>query len=488
MMEKKKAVVIGAGLGGLAVAGRLAALGWRVTVCEQGVSLGGKMNRWRVAGYTFDTGPSLITMPWVFGELFAALGERAEDHVRFMRVNPMAEYHYPDGTRFAHTGDLPSWLETVRKLSKNDAAGFFGFMALGERLFAVSRETFFKNAPGKRLDLSALRVLPRMPLRWAWGRYHRTVEHFLGSPHLRQMFERYITYVGSSPYLAPATLSVIPFIEYAFGVWHVQGGLYRVVESLATLLEKFGVELRAGARAVRIVRSGCRVTGVELEDGTVLSADVVVMNGDASRRGALLGEGEGSLPAEQRSMSGFVMMFALSEELPQCQHHSVYFSSDYREEFRQLFDERRFPDEPTVYVNMPSRTDRSVVPRGEAMFVMANAPANGDQWDEAHTARAKASVLGKLRAGGFPEFAKWVVAESVFTPRDFAQRYDMPGGAIYGQASHGWRGAFWRPPNRDRHVKGLYYVGGSTHPGGGTPTVLLSAEITAKLIERYESG
>ncbi|MBN1267989.1 MAG: FAD-dependent oxidoreductase, partial [Kiritimatiellae bacterium] len=251
-VKRKKAVVIGAGLGGLAVALRLAKRGWAVSVCEQSGAPGGKMNRWETNGFRFDTGPSLITMPWVFEELFQVAGARLQDHVEPVCVYPLADYHFSDGTRFTHTADLPAWLETVRRLEGGDASGFLGFMALGARLFEVSKATFFKQSPFDRPDPSAAKALRHMPLRFGWGNYDRTVRHFFRSPHLRQMFNRYITYVGSSPYRTPATLSVIPFVEYAFGGWHVKGGLYRIVAAIVELGRDAGVELLTNTRVTTI--------------------------------------------------------------------------------------------------------------------------------------------------------------------------------------------------------------------------------------------
>jgi phytoene desaturase len=485
----RRAVVIGAGLGGLAVALRLAVRGWAVTVCEQAGSPGGKMNRWETHGFRFDTGPSLLTMPWVFEELFEAAGTRLRDHVEPVLVQPLADYHFDDGTHFTHTADLPEWLATVRRLESGDAAGFLGFLALGARLFEVSKATFFRQSPFDRPDPGAMKVLRHMPIRHGWGAYGRTVRHFVRSPHLRQMLDRYVTYVGSSPSRTPATLAVIPFVEYAFGGWHVRGGLYRMVEAIAHLGRAAGVEILTGARVTAIPRRDGRAVGVELDGGRRLSADVVIMNGDASRTPGLLGvPGARPLPERERSMSGLMFLFALRRTMPGRPHHSVFFSADYAAEFRQLFDERRFPDDPTVYVNMPSRTDRTMTPgEGEVMFVMANAPANdADAWDDAMVDAARRRVLARLRKAGYPEFEPDIVDSAVWTPRRMAERYGMPGGAIYGRVSHGWRGAFLRPPNKDRRVPGLYYVGGSTHPGGGTPTVLMSAAITSDLIRRHE--
>jgi phytoene desaturase len=299
------------------------------------------------------------------------------------------------------------------------------------------------------------------------------------------MFDRYPTYVGSSPYRAPATLAIIPYIEFAFGGWYVKGGLYRIVESLCTLAERAGVTLRTGARVARIDTASSRVRAVTLETGERLEADVVVMNGDASDVPWLLGRADARpLAAPDRSLSGIVWLLATRRTLPALRHHTVFFSADYQQEFSDLFDRRRFPEDPTVYVNVPSRTDRSVTPGdGETVFVMANAPANDlDGGEETQARSAHARVFDRLRRGGFPDLTDDLLWSDVWTPARLAQRYHMPGGAIYGTHSHGWRHAFLRPPNRDRTCEGLYSVGGSTHPGGGTPTVLMSAAIVSGLI------
>jgi phytoene desaturase len=490
----KHAVVIGGGLGGLAAGLRLAVAGWRVTICEAGATFGGKMNVWSEKGFRFDTGPSLITMPWVFAELFEAVGHRIEDHLEMHQLRPIAQYSYDDGTRFVHSTEMPEWLETARQLDKRDVDGFLKFLELGSRLYGVSKDTFLRFAPRDWMRATDPRGLRQMPLRYAWGNYHQTVAAHFRSPHLQQLFDRYPTYVGSSPYRSPATLAVIPFIEYTFGGWYVKGGLYRLVESLTEIARELKITLLNKAEVTKITVANGQVSGVQLADGTPLKADVVVMNGDASNVPAMILNGSASanhshpMPPAERSLSGLVFLLGIRRTLPELHHHQVYFSANYQREFSQLFDERRFPDDPTVYVNAPSRSDRSLVPGdGETLFVMANAPANDtNDWDEEAIGEARRRVMMRLHRGGFPEIENDLVAEDVFTPQRISARYLMPGGAIYGTHSHSWRKAFLRPPNKDRKYKGLYFVGGSTHPGGGTPIVLRSAQIAVEMIAKYE--
>jgi phytoene desaturase len=492
-MAEKRVAVIGGGLGGLAIALRLAARGHFVTICEQGNSFGGKMNSWIEKGFRFDTGPSLITMPWVFADLFKAAGSALEEHLKIMPVHPIAEYIYPDGTRFTHTSSMEDWFGTLRQIEPAGIDSFLRFLKIGSQLYEVSSRTFFKRGPFDWPQGTDASVLRHMPLRYGWGNYHKMVAAHFKSPYLQQLYNRYPTYVGSSPYKSPATLAVIPYIEFVFGGWYIGGGLYRIVESLVEIARNRGIELRLKARVTKIEHQQQRVKGIQLADGSRIEAEIVVMNGDASHADQLLHGTQGTesgLRHKDRSMSGFVMLLGIKRTMPELHHHTIYFSRDYHREFTQLFDERRFPDDPTVYVNAPSRSDRSLVPgEGESLFVMANAPANDhDAWDEAQIAEARKRVVARLRESGFPDLGEDLVVEDVWTPKRIASHYLMPGGAIYGTHSHGWRKAFLRPGNKDRRYQGLYYVGGSTHPGGGTPTVLLSAQISGELIERYERG
>ncbi len=488
--NKPTACVIGAGLAGMAVALRLSARGWRVNVFENSLTLGGKMNFWECEGYRFDTGPSLITMPWVFEELFAAAGEKTGDHLRLQFIEPAARYLYADGRQLDVSASLPEWLSTLRSFEPGADIRFLKMMHLGAKLYELSKHTFFRRAPSEPPDWEMFTALRYMPLRRAWGSYEKAVCGFFSSPYLRHIYERYPTYVGSSPARVPATLLVIPYLEHAFGAWYIMGGLYTLIERLRELGERRGIRYLTGRRVIRIGTRRGRVENIELVDGSVHPCSVVVLNGDASILPSLLGQSELSTVAEKdRSLSGFIMLVGLRRTLADTVHHTVCFSADYKREFDDLFVHRRFPDDPTVYVSMPSRSDRNTAPPGgETLFVMANAPANDpDPWDESMVQMARARVMKRLAESGFPQFEEDIAIENIVTPRRLADRYLMPGGAIYGRNSHGWRNAFSRPPNKHRRIGGLYCAGGSTHPGGGTPTVLISARIVSELIRKYEA-
>src|SRR5262249_1678032 len=304
-MIMKRVVIIGGGLGGLAAALRLAANGYAVTVCEQGESLGGKMNSWSKQGFRFDTGPSLITMPWVFADLFTAAGSAIQDHLDLVSIEPISKYFYPDGTHFTYTSSMAAWFETLRQIEPNGVEAFLKFLRLGSQLYEVSKETFLRRRPLDWPLVTDRKVLRHMPWRYGWGNYRKTVAKHFKSPYLQQLYDRYPTYVGSSPYKSPATLAVIPYIEYTFGGWYIKGGLYGIVQSLVELGMKQGITFLLKSRVVRIEHQGNQVAGVQLADDTRIEADVVVMNGDASCVKEMLGidkarrESDNALPHKE---------------------------------------------------------------------------------------------------------------------------------------------------------------------------------------------
>jgi phytoene desaturase len=475
-----RAVIAGGGLAGLAAALRLRAAGWDVTVCDNGAAPGGKMNRWSARGYTFDTGPTLLTMPHVLARLFADLGERLEEHLELVPLDPHAQYVFPDGCRITVPAGLEEWIETARRVEPRDAEGIRSLHRIGERIYRLSEHTFFRSHP-LSLRPPPAAALRCFPLRHAWGGYAKTVERFLRDPHLRQIYNRYPTYVGSSPYRCPATLLVIPYIEHAFGAWRVRGGMYRIVEALVGLARARGVEILSGAQAEFIEHERGRVRAVGLAGGGRLAADVVVWNGDAAGLAALLGRPVAPEPGS-RSLSGFVLLAGLRARPAGLQAHTVIFSADYRGEFADLFERRRFPRDPTVYIHAPA--DAALAPPGgEALFIMANAPGEPSvRWDEAAVREARRRIVRRAQEAGLPDLDAEAEVSELWHPGRFEARYLAPGGAIYGGNSHGWRRAFLRPPNRARGYRGLYCAGGSFHPGGGVPMVLLSAEITARMV------
>ncbi len=500
-MGQPRIAVVGAGVGGLATAARLAAAGYGVIVCERDAQPGGKMNRVEAGGFRFDTGPSLITMPGVLAETFRAVGRRLGDYLHLRQLDPICRYFYPDGVRLDTSSNLAAMSAAIGRLAPGDVGGYLDFLAHSRRLYERAALPFLYGERPSPRDLLARRGLDVLRID-ALSTMDGVVRRYFRDPHLVQLFDRYATYNGSSPYRAPGTLCLIPYVELVGGGWYIEGGLYRLVESLVAVCRELGVDLRLGTPVEEVVIVGtgrsARATGVRLAGGATAAADAVVVNADplyardalfAPRYRAALG-GRPVSPGDDLSCSGFVLLLGTSRRWPQLAHHNIFFSADYPAEFRAIFDERRPAPDPTIYISYTSASDASQAPPGHGnLFVLVNAPPVADAahwaaWVGPYTER----ILDRLEAAGLPGLRESIVYRQVITPADFAARFNAYGGALYGYASHSKGAAFARPANRAPGVRGLYFAGGSAHPGGGVPLVLLGARLVARLVQEDTCG
>ena len=467
-----RVVVVGAGMGGLAAATRAAAAGHAVTVLEQAPTIGGKSGRVELEAdgrtWRFDSGPSLLTMPWVVRDLWAAVGLAEPDLVR---VEPVTRYAFADGTGFDLSADVPQAMEALEAWSPGAGADWLRFLGLCAGMWRASERVlegpppFPPRRPGPGEPTPDPRDLLAVK---PWHTLRTLARATVRDPRLRMVVERFATYAGADPRRAPAALVVAGYVEHAFGAWHVPGGLYELVLQLAGRLEELGGEVRLGTRALGIVRSGSRVTGVRTEAG-VVPADAVVWDGDAlTLRRALRG---GRRPGRERSVSGLALMLAVDGRSDDLVHHHIRFPADYDAEFDDVFRRRRPVQDPTLYVSASCATTPSEAPEGgENWFVLANAPAGIDADWEAEADR----LVARLGV------ADRVVARHVRSPDAIASETGAVGGAIYGDAPHGRLGTITRPGHRVAGVRGLWRVGGTAHPGGGLPLVMLGGALVAR--------
>lgn len=485
----KHIIVIGAGIGGLSAGIRLAAAGQRVTVLEKNARVGGKMGEVRRAGFRWDTGPSVITMRPVFEELFAAAGRRLADYIELLPVEPLTRYFYPDGTLLDATRDLARMVAQIRRLDEHDVEGYLAYLSYVARLHRVTGPAFIYGAPPTWRTVT--QVAPADALRLEpWLTMDAAIRRYVRSPHLRQLLGRFATYVGGSPFRAPATLNVIAHVELNEGIWYPRGGVYAIAAGLERLARGLGIEIRTDCPVDRIEVQGGRATGVALADGERLAADAVLSNVDVAHTLTNLLPREAvdlrrlrGITRGEPSCSGFILLLGVRGEFPQLAQHNIFFSSDYPREFDDIFRRGVPPDEPTVYVAVTSKADPDHAPAGhENWFVLVNAPAAGSAFDwEREKAAYRDRVLATLARFGL-DVRERIVVEEVFTPADLARQTGSWRGALYGASPNNALAAFRRPPVRDPRVAGLYYAGGTTHPGGGVPMVTLSGKLAAQTI------
>lgn len=500
-----RVVVVGAGMGGLAVAARLAALRHDVLVCEASDTWGGKLGCLRRDGFTFDTGPSLLTLPAVYRDLFAKTGPPLESCVELRPVDPVARYRFPAGSGRGVTWlDVPNAAPAALRAALDDALGAGSgadWARLLDRAYAiwqVTRGPVLESALGGHRDLLRLAHRPGDVRTVApWQTLRGLGRRSLRDPRLRLLLDRYATYTGSDPRRAPAALVVVPYVEQTFGAWYVAGGLRRLGAAVLARAVQCGARLRTGAPVSSVVVDAGRAAGVVLTDGERLRADVVVSDVDARQLyDDLLPPGVGGVVRRRlhratASLSGFVLLLALRGRTPGLAHHSVLFPDDpdgYDAELDAVFGRRAQPvGDPTVYVSAPDDPALRPDDDHEGWFVLVNAARHGTagpgtvDWDAPGLASSYADqVLAVLARRGL-DVRDRVLWREVRTPADLERATGSPGGAIYGTSSNGARAAFLRPANASP-VPGLYLVGGSAHPGGGLPLVGLSAATVAGLV------
>ncbi len=480
-------VVVGGGVGGLCTAIRCAAAGHQVTVLERNEIVGGKLGVHRRDGFSFDTGPSLLTLPHVFDEVLHLAGTTLAAELDLVRLDPQVRYHWPDGAVLDASDDPAGTEAAFERFALGAGARWRAFDDRARSIWTVAERTFLAGAmDSPRQLLSRLRS-PRDlfaidPLRTL----QRAAAADFDDVRLQQWAGRYATYSGSSPYRAPATLSCIEHVESAYGAWYPMGGLGRLRDALVAAAERVGVVLRTGAEVVTIEADDRQVRGVRLAgESAVLAADVVVANVDAVHLYRDLLPDRRVLRRVRRarpSGSGFVVLAGVrgrTDVAGGLAHHNVWFSPSYRREYDAL-DAGRPSDDPTIYACVSSMTDGSQAPTGdENWFVLVNTPPGGS-WHDAATADYCDLVLRRLAERGVDLRARLAFTDTI-TPADLASRYRAEGGSIYGTSSDGRRAAFVRPGNRGPR-RGLYLVGGSSHPGGGLPLVAISGRIVAELV------
>jgi 1-hydroxycarotenoid 3,4-desaturase len=495
-MISDRAIVIGAGIGGLSAAIALAGAGHAVTVVERAAAAGGKMREVQVGNSRVDAGPTVLTMRWVFDALFESAGRRLQDHVALRPLSTLARHAWTGGATLDLFADEARSADAIGAFAgPAEARGFVTFCAEARRMYETLREPFLAASKPNPLSLTSRIGLARLPDLLAirpfdtmWGALG---QHFR-DPRLRQLFGRYATYCGSSPFQAPATLMLIAHVEQD-GVWIVDGGMQRLAEALAACARSLGVSFRFGEEVNTIEVNRGRADGVRLRDGTRIEAGAVICNADPQALATgLFGEEVASAvaksPPTQRSLSAVTWTVRAKARGFPLVRHNVFFSDDYAAEFDTILKAGKLPSDPTVYVCAQDRGDNDARADSERLLVLANAPALGDSGGltSAELDTCETNVFNRLSRCGL-EIMQASMTRT--TPADFNRLFPATGGALYGRATHGWAASFQRPGSRTK-IPGLYLAGGGVHPGAGIPMAALSGQQAAQsaLKDRASTG
>ena len=487
-----RAVVIGAGFGGLAAAVRLRRMGWEVTVLEALDQPGGRARVFHRDGFTFDAGPTVITAPHLIAELFELVGRDPRDYYATVPVDPFYRILFDDGSTLDYTGDEERLLEQIARFDARDVDGYRQLARMAERIFDVGF-TQLADQPFDRLS-DMLRVLPAMLRLQSWRSVHGLVARYIHDPRLRQAFTFEPLLVGGNPFRTPSIYLLIHWLERKWGVHFAMGGTTTVVHALVRLLEELDVEVRLNAPVEEIILDRGRVSAVVTADGTRLPCELVVSNADpsyvysrmlapTSRRRRHTPQ---SVSRVRQSMSLFVGYFGTRRTYPDLAHHTILLGPRYEGLLNDIFQQRPLARDFSLYLHAPTRTDPSLAPPGcETFYVLSPVPnlRAGIDWTregEPYFARLRESLQRRLLPGLDSELA----TSFHMTPLDFEQTLRSVDGAAFGPEPVLTQSAWFRYHNRSPDVDGLYFVGAGTHPGGGIPGVLSSARVLERVVPR----
>ena len=482
-----KVIVIGAGIAGIASAIRQAVKGHEVAVYEANAYPGGKLSEFRSGDFRFDAGPSLFTMPQYVDELFSLAGKNPKDAFTYEKLETVCRYFYEDGTRINAWANRDKLAEEIALKTKDPASSVHQFLDYSAQIYAITHSIFLEKSLHRLrsfLNWKTFKAVFRFPKIDPFRSMNTANTDFFTDDKTIRFFNRYATYNGSNPYKAPATLNVIPHLEQHFGAYFPKGGMAAITQILVKLAENLGVKFNYQARVEEILVEDKKVKGIRL-NGEIIPADRVISNMDIwfTYRQLLKNEvAPKRILNQERSSSALIFYWGIKAEFPELDLHNIFFSEDYKKEFAAIWEQQSIDVDPTIYVNISAKYQSGDAPKGaENWFVMINVPANtGQNWDEL-IAAARKNVIDKLSRMLNRDIAQLIVTEELLDPRSIEQKTASYQGSLYGTSSNNQFAAFLRHANFSSKIKGLYFVGGSVHPGGGIPLALLSAKIVDEL-------
>ncbi|MEO5893298.1 MAG: 1-hydroxycarotenoid 3,4-desaturase CrtD [Ferruginibacter sp.] len=487
--NNKKCVVIGTGISGIAAAIRMRNKGYSVDVYETNSFPGGKLSTETSKGYRFDMGPSVLTMPDYVDELFRISGKDPREYFNYIKLDPSYHYFFEDGTVLYAYSDKEKFADEMAAKTIDDKKTILKYLDKSEAIYKLTDEVFLQNSLHKFKNYFTLPVLKGI-LNFgkigAFDTMNGANEKAFKDPKLVQFFNRYATYNGSSPYLSPATLNLIPYVEIINGAYFPVGGMYTITSSLVQLAKDIGVQFHFSTPVAEIIVNDKKATGIRTNGGT-FSYDVVINNMD------IYASYQKLLPTikkplkilnQPKSSSGIIFYWGIKNQFSQLGLHNIFFSENYPEEFEHMFSKKTIYADPTIYLNISSKHAPSDAPAGcENWFIFINVPNNtGQDWN-LFISETRKNTIQKINRVLKTDIAPMIETEMVLDPRLIEQRTSSAFGAIYGNSSNNKFAAFLRHPNFSKEIENLYFCGGSVHPGPSIPLCLLSAKITAELVK-----
>ncbi|WP_395805704.1 1-hydroxycarotenoid 3,4-desaturase CrtD [Daejeonella sp.] len=484
-----KAIIIGAGIAGIASSIRLALKGYQVEVFEAGSIAGGKLSEMKLNNFRFDMGPSLFTMPHYVDELFALAGKNPADYFQYEKLDIVCNYFYEDGTRISAFADRNKFANEIATKTEDSAESVLKFLEKSSDIYDITNSVFLQRSLHKwssYFSWQTFKSFLRFPQIDAFRSMNQAIESYFKDYKTIRFFNRYATYNGSNPYKAPATLNVIPHFEQHFGAYFPVGGMYAISSSLEKLARDLGVKFNFNSYVEEIVIENGRAQGVKV-NGISHSADLIISNMDVWYTYQNLLK-DFAVPEriqkQERSSSALIFYWGINRAFPDLEMHNIFFTENYQEEFKQIWDDKSIYHDPTIYVNISSKSKTDDAPNGsENWFTMINVPSNtGQNWDELIT-DARKNIIEKLSRNLGLDLRKYINCEEILDPRSIGSKTFSYQGSLYGSSSNSQFSAFLRHANFSSKINGLYFVGGSVHPGGGIPLALLSAKIVDGLLK-----
>ena len=487
-MQSKKAVIIGSGIAGLGTAIRLAVQGFAVTVFEKNSYPGGKLSAFKIDGYHFDAGPSLFTQPQNIEELFALANEPIENYLSYHKIDIACKYFFENGKEINAYSNKDLFANEMQEKAGEPKENITNYLNRSEKLYSNVANIFLNYSLHKKstwFNPRSLRALGSIKFPYIFKSLSQYNTSFKAK-ETQQIFNRFATYNGSNPYKAPAMLSLIPHLEQTEGAYYPNGGMINITSALYKLALKKGVQFHFDVAVQKIICPDNIVTGIVVNNENIM-ADVVVSNSDVyfTYKNLLSNNIKAKdVLKQERSSSALAFYWGINTSFSQLELHNIFFSENYSAEFDHIFKSKKLYNDPTVYINVTSKIEKAQAPAGcENWFVMINVPATNNYDVKAVKTIAKEYIIAKLSRILKTNIADHIVNETFLHPQSIEANTGSYLGSLYGTSSNSKTAAFLRHPNFSKHIKNLYYCGGSVHPGGGIPLCLKSAKIVSDLVK-----